>query len=68
MAVIIKNEYDIEKMRTVGRLAAEVLELLEDKVVLGISTGEIDRICHNHIRKYSKSDTCTLALWQPSFP
>ena len=36
-------------MREAGRLAAEVLEMIAPKVVPGISTGELDRICHDHI-------------------
>ncbi|MCH1459264.1 MAG: type I methionyl aminopeptidase, partial [Luminiphilus sp.] len=36
-------------MREAGRLAAEVLEMIEPHVVPGISTGELDRICHAHI-------------------
>jgi len=38
-----------EKMRIAGRLAAEVLELIGEHVVPGVSTGELDDICHNHI-------------------
>jgi len=36
-------------MRASGRLAAEVLEMIEPHVVPGISTGELDRICHDYI-------------------
>lgn len=36
-------------MREAGRLAAEVLEMIRPQVVPGITTGEIDRICHRHI-------------------
>lgn len=49
MAVTIKTEAEIEKMRVAGRLAAEVLEMIEPLVVPGITTGELDRICHEHI-------------------
>ena len=38
-------------MRTAGRLAAEVLEMIEDHIRPGISTGELDRICHEYIVK-----------------
>ena len=47
--VSIKSEQDIAGMREAGRLAAEVLEMIAPKVVPGISTGELDRICHDHI-------------------
>ena len=36
-------------MRVAGRLAASVLEMIEPQVVPGISTGELDRICHDFI-------------------
>ncbi len=49
MAVSIKTSEEIEKMRVAGRLAAEVLEMIEPKVVAGISTDEIDKICHDFI-------------------
>ena len=49
MPVTIKSPDDIARMRVAGRLAAEVLEMIEPHVVPGISTGELDRICHNYI-------------------
>ncbi len=49
MAIIIKTEEDIQKMRVAGRLAAEVLEMIAPHVVPGVSTGELDRLCHQHI-------------------
>ena len=49
MAVIIKTADEIEKMRVAGRLAAEVLEMIGDYVKPGVSTDELDRICHEYI-------------------
>ena len=49
MAAIIKTPEQIEKMRVAGRLAAEVLEMIAPHVKAGISTGELDRICHDYI-------------------
>lgn len=49
MSVTINTADDIAKMRIAGRLAAEVLEMIEEHVKPGISTGELDRICHNYI-------------------
>lgn len=49
MPVTIKTPDDIAKMRVAGRLAAEVLEMIEPWVQPGISTGELDRICHDYI-------------------
>ncbi len=49
MPVSIKTPEEIEKMRVAGRLAAEVLEMIGPHVQAGISTDELDRICHDHI-------------------
>lgn len=49
MSVAIKTADQIEKMRVAGRLAAEVLEMIAPAVQAGISTGELDRICHDYI-------------------
>lgn len=49
MTVTIKNAEQIEKMRIAGRLAAEVLEMIGPYVEPGISTAELDRICHDYI-------------------
>jgi methionyl aminopeptidase len=49
MAVTIKTPEEIEKMRVAGRLAAEVLEVVAPHVRAGVTTDELDRICHRHI-------------------
>ena len=49
MQVHIKTSADIAKMRTAGRLAAEVLEMITGYVVPGVSTDELDQICHDYI-------------------
>jgi len=49
MAISIKTAPEIEKMRHAGRLAAEVLEMIEPHVIQGITTDELDRICHDFI-------------------
>ncbi len=49
MAVTIKTEEEIEKMRVAGRLAANVLEMIEPHVKQGVTTDELDRICHDFI-------------------
>jgi len=46
MSVDIKSPEEIEKMRVAGRLAAEQLEMIRAYIQPGISTGELDRICH----------------------
>jgi methionyl aminopeptidase len=49
MAVTIKTPEEIEKMRIAGRLAAEVLQVVAPHVRPGVTTAELDRICHDHI-------------------
>ena len=49
MTIQLKSADDFAKMRAVGKLAAEVLEMIGPHVQPGISTGELDRICHNYI-------------------
>ena len=49
MTVSIKNQQEIEKMRVAGRLAAEVLDHVAPYVRAGITTEEIDRICHDYM-------------------
>jgi len=49
MAHSIKTPEQIEKMRVAGRLAAEVLDMIAPHVQPGVSTAELDRICHDYI-------------------
>lgn len=49
MNVPIKTPAEIEKMREAGRQAASVFEMLTPHVKAGITTGEIDRLCHDYI-------------------
>ena len=49
MPVHIKTAAEIDKMRTAGRLAAAVLQMIEPHVKPGVTTGELDAICHDFI-------------------
>ncbi|MGD8594448.1 MAG: type I methionyl aminopeptidase [Gammaproteobacteria bacterium] len=49
MAIHIKTPEEIEKMRVAGRLAAEVLHMIKPHVKAGITTDELDKICHDYI-------------------
>lgn len=55
MHVTIKSAEDQEKMRIAGRLAAEVLDMIEPHVVPGVSTEELDRLCYDHIVNVQKA-------------
>ncbi|MCH7830115.1 MAG: type I methionyl aminopeptidase [Proteobacteria bacterium] len=49
MSITIKTPQQQTKMRVAGRLAADVLDMIGDYVKPGITTGELDRICHEFI-------------------
>ena len=49
MSINIKTPEEIEKMRIAGKLAADVLEMITPHVQAGITTDELDRICHDYI-------------------
>lgn len=49
MPASIKSAAEFEKMRVAGRMTAEVLEMIRPHVQPGITTGELDRICHEYI-------------------
>jgi methionyl aminopeptidase len=49
MPIAIKNPEEIEAMRVACRLAAEVLDYVEPFVKPGVTTGELDRLCHEYM-------------------
>lgn len=49
MAVSIKTADEIEKMRVAGKLAADVLTMIEPHVKAGVTTEALDQICHDYI-------------------
>src|SRR5688572_14287711 len=49
MNVVVKTPAEIEKMRVAGRLAAEVLDFIATHVKPGVTTDEIDRLCHDYM-------------------
>jgi methionyl aminopeptidase len=49
MPVTIKTADEIDKMRIAGRLAGEVLQMIGPHVKAGITTNELDQLCHDYI-------------------
>lgn len=49
MSISIKTPEEIDRMRIAGRLAAEVLQMIEPHVRPGVETDELDRVCHDYI-------------------
>jgi len=55
MSVTIKTAEEIAKMRIAGRLASEVLQMITPYVKPGISTDELNAICHDYIVNVQKA-------------
>jgi methionyl aminopeptidase len=55
MNVTVKSPEEQEKMRTAGRLAASVLDMIEPFVQPGVTTDELDKRCHDFIVEELKS-------------
>src|SRR6266481_4413145 len=55
MEITIKTKDEVEKMRTAGRLAAEVLEMIGPYVKAGVTTDELNQICHDYIVNVQKA-------------
>jgi len=54
MAVSIKTIDEQEKMRVAGRLATEVLNMITPYVQVGITTEELDQLCHDYMLNVQK--------------
>ena len=48
-SISIKSTEEIEKMRVAGRLASELLDYVQPFVKAGVTTGELDKICHDYM-------------------
>lgn len=66
MTVTIKTPEEIEKMRVAGKLAAECLDMIGEYVKPGVTTGEIDRICHDYM--VNQQDAIPACLDYKGFP
>ncbi len=53
--VDIKSKSDVIKMRVAGKLASDVLVMIGSYVKAGVSTEELDRICHDYIVNHQKA-------------
>lgn len=68
MAIKIKTTEEIEKMRIAGQLAAEVLNMIEPHVKPGVSTDELNTICHDYIVNEQQAIPAPLNYGSPPFP
>ena len=67
MTITIKTPADIEKMRIAGRLASEVLDFITPHVKPGITTGELDRLCHDYMVNEQQTIPAPLNYCPPGY-
>lgn len=68
MPAIIKTAAEIEKMRTAGRLAADVLQMIGKHVKKGVTTNQLNQICHDYIVNVQECIPAPLNYGNPPFP
>ncbi|MBU2879645.1 type I methionyl aminopeptidase [Aliiglaciecola lipolytica] len=68
MTITIKTPDEIEKMRVAGRLAAEVLQMIGPYVKKGVTTNELNQICHDYIVNEQQCIPAPLNYGHPPFP
>ncbi|MDJ0917884.1 MAG: type I methionyl aminopeptidase [Woeseiaceae bacterium] len=66
MTVTIKTPEEQQKMRVAGQLAADVLDMIGDYVKPGVTTDELDAICHKFITE--EQDAIPAPLNYRGFP
>lgn len=68
MAVHIKSTEEVQKMRTAGRLAADVLDFISPHVKPGITTDALDRLCHDFMVERQHTTPAPLNYAPPGYP
>ncbi|HEY7761062.1 MAG TPA: type I methionyl aminopeptidase [Burkholderiales bacterium] len=68
MSVTIKSPEDIDKMRVAGRLASEVLDFITPHVKAGVTTEELDALCHEYMVREQKTVPAPLNYAPPGYP
>ena len=66
-SISIKTPEDIEGMRVAGRLAAEVLDFIAPHVKAGVSTAELDQLCHDYMVNVQQSIPAPLNYCPPGY-
>jgi methionyl aminopeptidase len=67
MSVTIKSPDEILKMRIAGRLAAEVLDFIGPHVKPGVSTGDLDGLCHDYMVNVQQTTPAPLDYAPPGY-
>jgi methionyl aminopeptidase len=66
--ITIKTADEIAKMRVAGKLAANVLDMIAEHVKPGITTDQLDKICHDYIVNVQQAIPAPLNYGTPPFP
>ncbi len=53
-----KNEYEIDKIRSSGKLLAEMFEFVGENIQEGVSTWDVDKMCEDFMRKHHAKGPC----------
>ena len=67
MAVHIKTPQEVEAMRIAGRLASEVLDFITPHVKAGVTTDELDAMCHQYMRSVQDTTPAPLNYAPPGY-
>ena len=67
MSVHLKTSEEIESMRIAGRLASEVLDFITDHVKAGVTTDELDALCHEYMLKVQQTTPAPLNYAPPGY-
>ncbi len=67
MSIELKTAAEIAAMRVAGRLASEVLDYIEPFVVPGVTTGDLDRLCHEYMVNVQDTIPATLGYAPPGY-
>jgi methionyl aminopeptidase len=67
MSVHLKTSEEVESMRVAGRLASEVLDFITDHVKVGVTTDELDALCHEYMLKVQSTTPAPLNYAPPGY-
>ncbi|MDQ3186306.1 MAG: type I methionyl aminopeptidase [Pseudomonadota bacterium] len=68
MTVPVKSPQEIEKMRIAGKLASEVLDYITPFVKPGVTTNELDALCHDYMVNEQDTVPAPLNYAPPGYP
>lgn len=68
MTIHLKSPQEIEKMRVAGELGSELLDFIAPFVRPGVTTGELDALCHDHMLNVQNTVPAPLNYQPPGYP